>query len=143
SAEQIADALLALDRSVKKGSDPFLSARARVIDLILLSRGGGSLEDLWEFNEEIVARAMARCSIPIITGIGHEVDVSIADLVADYHAHTPTEAAQVIVRRWTTARDDLDMRRVRLRRELRQVLQDARHRLSAVERHDIFRRPTE
>ncbi|HZW50932.1 MAG TPA: exodeoxyribonuclease VII large subunit, partial [Rudaea sp.] len=72
-------------------------AEAGRVDLILLVRGGGSIEDLWAFNEEVVARAIAASKIPIITGIGHEVDVSIADLVADYHAHTPTEAAQVAV----------------------------------------------
>ena len=55
------------------------------IDLAILARGGGSLEDLWAFNEEVVARAIAASAVPIITGIGHEVDVSIADLVADYH----------------------------------------------------------
>src|SRR5207247_192350 len=110
-------------------------------DVILLARGGGSLEDLWEFNEEIVARAIAQSAIPIVTGIGHEVDVSIADLVADYHAHTPTEAATVVVRRWQTARDRIDERALRLRRELRQVIDDARQRLVMIRRHDLFRRP--
>lgn len=131
AAAKIAEALTAIGAARRKCP----------IDLILLARGGGSLEDLWAFNEEVVARAMAKCPIPIITGVGHEVDVSIADLVADYHAHTPTEAAQVAVAQWRTARDVIDTSVVRLRRSLRQVLQDARQRLAAVERHELFRRP--
>jgi exodeoxyribonuclease VII large subunit len=110
-------------------------------DLVLLARGGGSLEDLWAFNEECVARAVAASRLPVITGIGHEIDTSIADLVADYWAHTPTEAAQVITLNWRTAAEGLDGMSLRLRREARNRLQDARHRLNAVERHEAFRRP--
>ena len=110
-------------------------------DLVLLARGGGSLEDLWAFNEECVARAVAASRVPVITGIGHEVDTSIADLVADHWAHTPTEAAQVVAQYWRTAAETLDALALRLRREARSRLQDARHRLSAVERHEAFRRP--
>jgi exodeoxyribonuclease VII large subunit len=109
--------------------------------VILLGRGGGSLEDLWEFNEEVVVRAVAASRIPVITGIGHEIDVSIADLAADYHAHTPTEAAQVATAHWRTARDLIDTAGLRLRRELRTRLNDARQRLAHVERHEAFRRP--
>lgn len=131
SAEKIAAALTDLNRwRLQLG-----------VELILLGRGGGSLEDLWEFNEEIVARAVCASGIPVITGIGHEVDVSIADLVADYHAHTPTEAAQVAMAQWRTARDTVDQAGIRLRRELRTRLDEAKQRLTGIARHEAFRRP--
>jgi len=113
------------------------------VDAILLARGGGSLEDLWPFNEEVVARAIAASRIPIVTGVGHEVDVSIADLVADHHAHTPTEAAQTITAPWRNIGQTLDAHADRLRRQTLQSLRHARQRLTMIQRHELFRRPAD
>lgn len=124
-----------------KIAEAIRSLKAGAFDLAIVGRGGGSLEDLWEFNEEVVARAIFDCAIPVMTGIGHEVDVSIADLVADYHAHTPTEAAQVAIAGWRQAGDFVDTAALRLRRALAQQIDVARHRLNGIERHEAFRRP--
>ena len=89
AAQEIAAAVNALNEWACNEAEPTL-------DLILVTRGGGSLEDLWAFNEEIVARAIYSSKLPVISGVGHEIDFTISDFVADFRAATPTAAAEII-----------------------------------------------
>ncbi|WP_045224574.1 exodeoxyribonuclease VII large subunit [Methyloterricola oryzae] len=100
-----------------------LADRSGLCDVLILARGGGSLEDLWPFNEEIVARAIFACRTPLVSGVGHEVDVTIADLVADLRAATPSAAAEAVSPERTEWLERVASLENRLLRQLRRGLQ--------------------
>jgi exodeoxyribonuclease VII large subunit len=98
--------------------------RVRGVDVIIVGRGGGSVEDLWTFNEEVVARAIAAAPVPVVSAVGHEVDVTIADFVADLRAPTPSAAAEMVV----AATDEFCARIDRLASRMRVVARCRLHR---------------
>jgi exodeoxyribonuclease VII large subunit len=99
---------------------------AESADVLIVGRGGGSLEDLWAFNEEQVARAIFRSVIPVISAVGHETDYTIADFVADLRAPTPSAAAEMVVESEAAFRDGIESIEARLVRSMRQMLDTAR-----------------
>lgn len=103
------------------------------VDTIIVGRGGGSIEDLWAFNEEIVARAIFDCSVPIISAVGHETDWTIADFVADMRAPTPSAAAELAVYELSLVTDTLEEYKMRLQKGLERQVRHQRQRLANYE----------
>ncbi len=110
-------------------------------DVLVLTRGGGSIEDLWCFNDESVVRAVFECPLPVVSAIGHEIDVTLCDLVADQRALTPTEAAERVVPSAQDVAAILDMYGQRLATLLRAQLAAARNRVAALAERRVLRRP--
>jgi len=113
AAEEIAAAIAELDRS-------------GAVELMIVGRGGGSLEDLWAFNEEIVARAIFESAVPVVSAVGHEIDFTIADFVADQRAPTPTAAAEMVLPRRAELAADIEGLETTLLRAMRHQLEIAR-----------------
>lgn len=111
------------------------------LDVLIVGRGGGSIEDLWAFNEEIVARAISQCPIPIISAVGHEVDFTIADFVADLRAPTPTGAAEIAVPNKTDVINYINQLNLRSRKAVGTILELKKKRLDNIKGHYILNNP--
>ena len=111
------------------------------IDLIILSRGGGSLEDLWSFNDEILAREIVEAKTPIISGVGHETDFTIADMAADLRAPTPSAAAELAVRDMVSIRNRFKNLNEQLYYKINKKVKDARKELGYILKNRIWRNP--
>jgi exodeoxyribonuclease VII large subunit len=111
------------------------------VDVMIVGRGGGSIEDLWAFNEETVARAIFECRIPIISAVGHEIDWTIADYVSDLRAPTPSAAAELAVYEYSTAVEQLAQQKARMERILREKSRLERERLAHLKTRLLYLSP--
>lgn len=115
--------------------------RYQIADVLIVGRGGGSLEDLWAFNEEIVASAIFHSQIPIISAVGHETDHCIADYVADVRAPTPSAAAEIVIAEKSQLLNNLTILKKRIHQTLLHLIQQNLFRLKGILNHPLFKHP--
>jgi exodeoxyribonuclease VII large subunit len=120
-----------------------VSAELMKIDVLVVGRGGGSIEELWAFNEEAVAREIFASKIPVISAVGHETDFTIADFVADRRAATPSEAAELVVPDKREIERNLSSLELRMQQNIYNTIEYHRKRLESIEKNILFRKPTE
>ena len=108
---------------------------------MIVGRGGGSIEDLWPFNEEIVARAIYDCEIPVISAVGHEVDFTISDFVADARAPTPTGAGMIAVPDASEVKFKISQLNVRLNKNIRDMIEQNKTKLDNISQKQILKNP--
>jgi exodeoxyribonuclease VII large subunit len=135
AAQEIADAIDQFNALHAAGTLP--------LDVLIVTRGGGSLEDLWAFNEEVVARALARSTIPTISAVGHEIDFTIADFVADMRAPTPSAAAELVVKAKEEFVRQLRDCQMRLANNLRLCVANMRRRFTESASSYVFQQPAQ
>ena len=111
------------------------------LDTLIVGRGGGSIEDLWAFNEEIVARAIFECKTPVISAVGHEIDFTIADFVADLRAPTPTGAAEMAVPQATDVSKYLNQVNIRLNNTITNKIKNNQRKLNDLMNSNVFKNP--
>ena len=111
------------------------------LDTLIIGRGGGSIEDLWPFNEEIVSRAIYNCKIPVISAVGHEIDFTIADFVADLRAPTPTGAAEMAVPQKQDVENYINQLNIRLNKVIQNQIKINKQKLTEIKSRYIFKNP--
>lgn len=123
-------------KQIKKAENFYLP-----LDTLIVGRGGGSIEDLWPFNEEIVARAIYECKVPTISAVGHEIDFTIADFVADLRAPTPTGAAEMAVPQLSDMKNYLNQVNIRLNNTINNKINNNKRKLNDIMARNIFKNP--
>lgn len=137
----ILEALVQGEAAAKDIANKIKLAENYNLDVLIIGRGGGSIEDLWPFNEEIVARAISDCTIPVISGTGHETDTTIADYVADLRAPTPTAAAELAVPNKVDLINNINQLEIRINKTMSKKIEHNKLRINNIKNSFIIKNP--